>query len=73
MNIDETTELLELIQGSFPGRFPVTEVTVKVWQDMFSNQDFESVMGRAKRHIIANPHPPAISDLKVKRYPVFGD
>lgn len=73
MDVKETTELLALISESHPGRFPVTKTTIKVWQDMMSDQDFVSVMGRAKRHITSNPHPPSISDLKVKRYPVIGD
>lgn len=72
MNIDETAELLDFIGDSYPGRFTVTKGVLKTWQDMLSDQDFEGVMYRARKHIAGSPHPPAISDLKIKRYPVIG-
>lgn len=72
MDIDQTSELLEYIQESYPNRFPVTEGTIKVWQDNLSDQDFEGVMYRAKKHIASEPHPPTISVLKIKRHPFVG-
>lgn len=72
MDAKETGELLAYISEAYPGRFTVGKGTVKVWQDMLSDQDFEGVMYRARKHIASNPHPPAISDLKIKRYPVIG-
>lgn len=72
MNTKETGELLTFIQGAFPGRFEVNKNTVKVWQDMLHDQHFEGVMLRARKHIERSSHPPQISDLKVKRYPVIG-
>lgn len=72
MNIDQTTELLEFLMGAYPGRFNATEATLRTWSDLLEDQDFESVMYRAKRFIAKSPHPPTIADLKKTRPPAIG-
>jgi hypothetical protein len=69
MDLKETSDLLVYISDSYPGRFDVTKGVIKTWQDNLSDQDFDGVMRRAKRHIANEPHPPTISVLKIKRHP----
>lgn len=74
MDIKQATELLRFLSGAYP-QFRIGETTPEVWYEMLKDQDFDAVMYRVRRHIEKSPQPPAISDLKVKRYgggPVIG-
>ncbi len=65
MDIKETTRILAVVAAAYP-RFGIDSsgITLSVWYSMLGDLPYQTVQAAAQRHILENPFPPSIADIR---------
>ena len=65
MTKKETAKILGVIAETYPN-FTVTELKVEIWQSMFEDATYQTVVLALKKHMIESKFAPAIAEIRAQ-------
>lgn len=67
MNREQVKEVFKILAYAYP-RFEVSSEKIDFWHKFLTDQNPVTIMKNVERHVMSNPFPPTIADLReVKR------
>ncbi|MEL3959680.1 replicative helicase loader/inhibitor [Caldifermentibacillus hisashii] len=68
MTRDEVKEIFKFIKYIYPN-FEVSSEKIDIWTELLADQDFSTVMKKARKHSLGHKYPPSIAELRVYEAP----
>ena len=66
MTRNEVKQLFKFLKFVYPN-FEVSSEKLDIWAELLADQDFESIIKRAKEFAKENRYPPAVADLYIPK------